>query len=252
MENVFARADWYERGIDWPTRLGREIPVLTEVFGSPGEGGILDAGCGPGRHATALASRGYRVVAADADAGMIALAAANAQRAAVAVECVQSTYSALGSATRGLFDGIYCIGNSFAAAGNREACREALLNFAALLRDGGKLFVQVLNFAPLRREEPCVRGPRVSTADGVEYISLRHFTFDADGCRVTNLTVWKEDRWRQYSRSRRLFPVEPEDIRTWCAEAGLRLLGIYGSYARDEFDVERSDDLIFVATRESR
>ena len=63
--DLFTSAEWYDRTINWAARLAREIPVLIEMFGPPGEGGLLDAGCGPGHQARELATRGYRVIAAD-------------------------------------------------------------------------------------------------------------------------------------------------------------------------------------------
>ena len=63
--SIFESADWYDRGIDWDARLGREIPFLRDVMGPPGQLGLLDAGCGTGRHAVAMAREGYRVVGLD-------------------------------------------------------------------------------------------------------------------------------------------------------------------------------------------
>ena len=39
-------AEWYDQSINWDARLQREIPVFVDVFGAPGDGGIIDAGCG--------------------------------------------------------------------------------------------------------------------------------------------------------------------------------------------------------------
>ena len=70
----FEHAELYDRSIDWSARLAREIPTLMAVLGPPGAGGILDAGCGPGRQACALAERGYRVVGADLSEASLELA----------------------------------------------------------------------------------------------------------------------------------------------------------------------------------
>ena len=100
-DDLFAQADWYDRSIDWSARLERELPVLRRVLGSPGAGGVLDAGCGPGRHAIALAKLGYRMTCADADEGMLKLAARAAERARVSPTIVHATYEYLADRTPG-------------------------------------------------------------------------------------------------------------------------------------------------------
>lgn len=249
---MFNAPEWYDLGINWDARLGREIPVLTDLFGPPAGGGLLDAGSGTGRQATALAKLGYRVTAIDADANMIQFASRNARQAGAQVNFVQSPYGEIPNRTTGQFDGVYCLGNSLAAAGERQACQDAVHNFASALRPGGRLFVQILNFRRMRNQEPCVQGPRVTLHDGVEYVSVRHFTFAHDRCRVTNVTMWKEDTWKQQAHSGRLFPIDVDDITQWCTEAGLNVDALYGSYAKEPFDVDRSIDLIIVATRANR
>ncbi len=247
--DFFTRPDWYDRGINWQARIEREIPVLVELFGKPGDGGLLDAGCGPGHQAIALAKRGYHVTGLDADAGMLELATEYARRAGVALDVVAAPSGSVNDATGGGFDGVYSLGNALAATGERESCRNAFLQLAASLRPAGVFFAQVLNFRKLRNDAPCVRGPRVVLHDGIEYVSVRHFGFSGDKCTVTNATLWKDDSWRQWSRSGTLYPVDVDEVRDWCGEAGLSIEAMYGSYARDSFDPDTANDLIVVAAR---
>lgn len=68
----------------------REVAFLCEILElSPGAT-ILDVGCGTGRHAVELARRGYQVTGLDLSAGMLAEAAAAAERAGVLVDLVQA------------------------------------------------------------------------------------------------------------------------------------------------------------------
>lgn len=248
---LFEAAKWYDRTINWSARMAREVPVLAEVLGSPGDGGVIDAGCGTGHQARALAERGYRVVGADASEEMIEVARGYpTSDKAPPVTYTCAPYSMLHKTVGHGFDGLYCLGNALAAAGSAEAAGGAIDQFSACLRPGGRLFIQVLNFAPMRGEEPCVRGPRVVKADGVEYVSFRQFNFIDDCVRVTGVTLWRDSAWRKRAHSGRIYPVSLDEIRTWCGSAGLRVDEAWGSYARDPFDVERSVDLIIAATRE--
>lgn len=252
-EKFFARAEMYDAGIQWSARVAREVPVLTDALGPPGSGGVLDAGCGPGHQSVAMAKLGYRMTALDGDADMLALAGRHADEAGVSLRVVQARYSDIPSVVDGAFDGAYCLGNALAAAGDRASCREALQNLGGVLRPGGRLFVQVVNFRRMRAMDPCVRGPRVAVRDGTECVSVRHFSFETDVCRVTNISMWKDgDRWKMTTRAGRLYPVEQNEIRPWCAEVGLKLVGEYGGYDRSPFDESSSPDLIFVAERTER
>ncbi len=248
----FDRPEWYDRGINWDARLKRELPVLTNVLGRPGEHGILDAGSGPGHQAVALAGLGYNVTCLDPDEGMLGRATYHAKHAAVDVRTVCGTYDTIADKAPGPFDGIICLGNALAAAASRDACAQAMVRFGACLRPGGKIFVQIVNFQKMREEKPCVRGPRVVSHDGVEYVSVRHFSFDGDQCCVTNTTMWREgESWRSRSTCGTLFAVSEADARQWCSQAGLQVENVYGGYDRVPFDLAVSNDLIFTACRAS-
>ena len=246
---VFCRSpEWYDRAINWTKRFERELPVLTEVLGPPGTGGVIDAGRGPGRQACALAQRGYRVVGIDSSAEMIELACRHAKEIPgcrfEAIPFAQMT-SVLG----GGFDAVYCIGNSLAAAQTAEAGREAINQFAACLRSGGVLFVQILNFPPMREQLPCVRGPSTVTMDGVEYVRYRHYHFCPESVEVTSVTMWQQDGWQMHAGGGLLYPITPAELDSWCAAADLKVEDRRADYAGGPFDPTRPTDLIITARR---
>jgi len=144
---------------------------------------------------------------------------------------------------------VYCLGNALAAAGTRAVCRKSVESFSSALCLGGRLFFQILNFRLMRTEKPCVRGPRIATRDGVDYVSVRHFGFFDQTCEVTNITMWNDGKWQQRAHCGTLFPIDVDDVTNWCDASGLRVDGLYGSYARNAFDVTSSTDLILMATR---
>lgn len=240
-------ARWYDRSINWSARLSRELPVLCDVFGPPGAGGIIDAGCGTGRQAVALAERDYRVTGFDAASPMLTVAREHAGDRGVDLPWIEGTYDQLPDKVAGGADGVYCLANALAAAGTEDAVRNAVRSFASVLRPGGRLFVQVLNFELMRLEKPCLRGPRVVTHNGMEYVSTRLFQFTDDCVDVINVTLWNDGQWRQVGSTGRLYPVAADVLRAWFSEAGLTVEHTWGSYARDLFDPKTSIDLILVA-----
>ncbi|MCP4245501.1 MAG: methyltransferase domain-containing protein [bacterium] len=254
--DLFTSARWYDRSVNWAARLRREIPVLQEVFGPPGSGGLLDAGCGTGRQAVALARTGYQVTGADASDEMLDLAGAHAAETGVAVSFIGSVYGDLTRRFQSCFDGVYCLGNSLAAGGSAAVGREAIDAFAGVLRPGGALFLQVLNFPGMRRRSPAVMGPRTVTVDEQEYVSVRVFQFVPDPeigpagrAVVTNVTLFNDGRWRQRSASADLDPMEPDELQGWCRAAGLAVTATYGGYDRSAFDIDQSGDLLLVARK---
>ena len=248
-EDTFRAAERYDRSINWSARLGRELPVLTEVFGPPGERGIVDAGCSTGRQARALAERDYRVVGVDASEEMIELARRQAPSGLHGVEFVVAPYARMSEVLGGEHDGVFCIGNALAAAGTKDGVAEAVNQFGQCLRSGGRLFLQVLNFAGMRRQSPCVRGPRVAVIDGREYVSVRHFHFIEDQVDVTNVTLWQDEGWHMRTHTGRLYAVDLPELRLFCEQTRLRIDDTWGSYAREPFDQDSSADLLIVATR---
>jgi len=75
----------YDRFVDWPARLALELPFIERQLRALGARRVLDAACGTGMHAIALAQRGYEVAGADLSAGMIERARKNAAAAGVEV-----------------------------------------------------------------------------------------------------------------------------------------------------------------------
>lgn len=244
--------DLYDASINWVARIRRERPVLKKVLGRPGRLPVLDAGCGTGRHAAALASSGYRVVGVDRSAEMLAFAAGSAGKSARRIEWVHADFSQVARKCPGPFAGIYCIGNSLSATGSAAKIQSALRNFAAVLSPSGKLFIQVLNYLPMRKAAPCVRGPVHFRHKGAEYLRVRLFDFAGARATVTSISLVREGGWRVNAIRGRLCVFDAAQLKRWCRQAGLRVLKTWGSYAGEPFDRRKSSDLIVIAKRAGR
>ena len=120
--------------------MNREIPILREVFGPPGESGILDAGCGPGRHLVAMAGEGYRMSGLDPSPEMLLCARANLQKAGIQAELIQAKFEDLTGDSR-VYDGVYSVGNSLAATGSQKAFIASIEGISRRIRPGGAAFL---------------------------------------------------------------------------------------------------------------
>lgn len=249
-KRLFEGARWYDESVNWSARFAREMPVFERFFGPPGDGGIVDAGCGPGRHAAELARRGYRVVGVDASEEMLAVAATRTASVADRPSFKRCTYGKMVATIGTGFDGLYCVGNSLAAAGSAKTCAEAVAQFGLCLRPGGRMLIQILNFAAMRGQSPCIKGPRVTRVGDREYISVRQFHFSTGAVQVTNITLYNDGGWQQRSSSGSLYPINRDELCRWCADAGLKVDDMWGDYSGTPLDLDQSTDLIVTATRE--
>jgi len=76
----------YDRFVNWPGRLAVEMPFLGSRLRESGARRVLDAACGTGMHAIAMAKLGFEVAGADLSAGMIERARANAAASGLSVQ----------------------------------------------------------------------------------------------------------------------------------------------------------------------
>ena len=111
----------YDRFVNWPNRLAFELPFIQQQLealkAAPDQTlSILDAACGTGMHAIALAQQGHSVSGADLSTGMIERAKVNAAEAGVQARFAAAGFGALAQEFQGQpdfpFDALLCLGNS--------------------------------------------------------------------------------------------------------------------------------------------
>jgi len=128
---------------------------------------LLDAACGTGVDAAALARRGFTVWAADGSEAMVAEAAARFARERLAIPVLHRRWADLPAATGERFDVVLCIGNSLVHATGRDAMVEALIGLRRMARPGGHVVVDSRNWERLHAERQIVQvADRVVTRRG--------------------------------------------------------------------------------------
>lgn len=113
------------------------LPVVNELLGCVSGKRILNAGCGDGRHAISLASRGATVVGIDGSSKMLALAEQRSEKCAVEFMLADLT------APLPLPDNSFDIIISTKVLTNIPRIDSAISEFARLLTDGGVLVLSV-------------------------------------------------------------------------------------------------------------
>jgi len=118
---------------------------------------VLDAACGTGVDAAALARRGFTVWAADASAAMLEAAAARFRQEGLPIPRLHCQWSDLPAATDERFDVVLCIGNSLVHAAGQQAMVQALTGLRQMARPGGYVVVDSRNWEKLHAERRIVQ-----------------------------------------------------------------------------------------------
>lgn len=141
---------------DWKTQLDREGLSLRSIFRGKGVERVLDAACGAGTQAIALAKLGFNVVACDPSAGMLKKATEIAQEYGVLdkLDFQRIDFLHLNDAVKGPFDAVVCKGNALPHLLLDEEIETTLLIFYELLRPGGILVIGMRDFGPFMEDRP--------------------------------------------------------------------------------------------------
>jgi SAM-dependent methyltransferase len=128
---------------------------------------VLDAACGTGVDAAALARRGFSVQASDGSAAMVEGAATRFRRDGLAIPVWHCAWADLPAATGQRFDVVLCLGNSLVHAAGRDAMVEALTGLRRMARPGGHVVIDSRNWQKLHDERRIVQvADRVITREG--------------------------------------------------------------------------------------
>ena len=248
-------ADDYDRFVDWQSRLSIEMPFIeTSIrgsIGSIGEISVLDAACGTGMHAIALAKAGLSVCAADLSGEMIARARANAQKTGASIRFEAAGFGAL-SRTFGTegFHAALCLGNSLPHLLTDADLAATLADFYACLKPGGVLLIQNRNFDAVMKTRERMMEPQIHVEGAEEWIFYRFYDFNPDGTILFNITRLHRapnSGWQSDVISTLLKPLLEKELLQALDRTGFRSVRTYGSLTGDAFDLRGSGNLVLLA-----
>jgi|HubBroStandDraft_3_1064219.scaffolds.fasta_scaffold20788_2 2-polyprenyl-3-methyl-5-hydroxy-6-metoxy-1,4-benzoquinol methylase len=203
---------------------------------------VLDAACGTGVNAAALARRGYRVWAADGSAAMVAVAAARFRSEQLEIPVVQCMWADLPDVVGERFDVVLCIGNSLVHAAGRDAMIGALTGLREMARPGGHVVVDSRNWEKLHAEHRIVQlADSAVTRHGRKCIVLYAWEIPdrLDQEHVAHIVLIFEDGSRLEPREYRIgfHPFTVGDLRERLEAAGLKEVDTDFDDARDRYAI---------------
>jgi glycine/sarcosine N-methyltransferase len=205
-------------------------------------GAVLDAACGTGINAAALARRGYRVSAADGSEAMIAAAAARFRSEQLEIPLVHCMWADLPAVVGERFDVVLCIGNSLVHAAGRDAMIGALTGLREMVRPGGHVVVDSRHWEKLHAEHRIVQlADRVVTRDGRRCIVLYAWEIPdrLNQEHVAHIVLIFENGDRIQPREYRIgfHPFTLGELRERLEAAGLREVDTDFDDARDRYAI---------------
>ena len=226
-----------------PETTAAEVDFLETVLAPPAGGAILDLACGYGRHAIALARRGYRVTGVDFHPGYLAAAERDAAAAGVTLSWTQADMRVLPFV--GAFDAVYSYFTSFGYFSDVEN-EQVLAGVARALRPGGRFLLDVMN------RDRIIAHPqeRVWNPLGDGSLLMEETTLDLRHSRILNrqihitpqtgAEITKESTLRAYTCA---------ELEALGARHGLRVTEVWGGSERSPYTTE-SRRLILLAVRD--
>lgn len=244
-----ALASDYDRFVNWEGRLAHELPFLERLFAGHDVRRVVDAACGTGHHAIALAKRGYQVVGADLSAAMVEQARQNAAAAGVEVRFAVAGLGGL-AALGETFDAVLCLGNSLPHLLTEKALTEALADFSAVLHPGGLVAIQNRNFDRVWRQRERFMGPQACREGEQEWLFVRFYDFHDETITFNMVRLRRDGEiWTQDVESTELRPIFRDELADALRTAGFFQAAFYGSYDGSAFGPAHSGDLIVVAEK---
>jgi SAM-dependent methyltransferase len=207
----------------------------------------LDAGCGTGFHSLLLAQLGVSVTAVDISGEMLERLERHGREMALDIRRVRSDLQGIKDAAPGPFDAVFCMGNTLPHLLSETDIRLTLANFATILRPGGILFFQILNYDRMLATRERIQSAK--EYNGVTYVRFYDFD-DRRGLVQFNILRLekKEDTLTTGLITVPLLPVTSARMLSMLGECGYQQIRTFGSIAMDPFDPALSKDLVIIAT----
>lgn len=210
------------------------------------KGRAIDLGSATGSQAIALAELGWEVAGVELSADLLALSRKRSIKKGAQIEFFKADMRDLGS----LFaptsaDLILCLGNTLPHLANLEEVRSFLVAARSLLRTGGRIILQLVNFD--------LAGPGFvfPTLVEVGFRFERSYSGLADG-RIAFDTRLSFDEGQSYRDRTALLPLSPKQVESELLKAGFSIEKRLASWEGIDFDPRSSNYLIIVGLVEPR
>jgi 2-polyprenyl-3-methyl-5-hydroxy-6-metoxy-1,4-benzoquinol methylase len=234
----------YDTMTGFGQRFVHERPFFQMLVDRHSIKSALDAGCGTGFHSLLLAQLGVNVTAVDVSSSMLHGLRQHAKEMSFQITTNQSNFEDLPKKLHDKFDAVFCMGNTLAHMQSAAELQSVLSAFRALLKPGGVLFAQTLNYDRIVKVRDVIQS--VKEADGKMFV--RWYEYQKEQILFHLLKIEKSTSGLQHNlQTVRLRPVLRDEMQALLAKANFHDVGVYGSVAMERYDELASKDLVVLA-----
>ena len=233
-----ALAAEYDGMVAFESRLQREREILAPLVRDWGIHRAVDMATGTGVHALALADLNVKTTGVDISEEMLARAAGHCKRLAIDVTLMQGDMSMTQLADAGDIDAVFCLGNSVPHLTSLEELAGTFSHWKSILRSGGHVVVQLLNYERILGRGERIVGIRQPGATTI----LRFYDFLEDRIHFNILVYEAEGKgFRHRLQTTELLPILPDELRQMAGKAGFTSIELYSSLKLEKFHADAKD-----------
>lgn len=208
---------------------------------------VLDAACGTGLYALAMARLGLNVTGADLSPGQIQQARQAAHQQGLSIDWRVCSFDELPQCAPGPFDLITCLGNSIVHLLTDSDLEASLAAFASVLVPGGHLVLSLLNYRKILANQERIVGV---TSQGQEsFVRFYDFLHDQQ-LRFNVMRVGHGPDPSARILSTRIRALTDRTLQRALGQTAFETPESFGGLDLERFDPETSDLLVLV-TRKS-
>lgn len=203
-----------------PEQITAEGDFIEASLGVEKGASILDIGCGVGRQAIELATRGYEVLGLDLSLAMLARASDHAQSRGAKLNFLQCDM--LEMEFDELFDAAYCVGSTFGFFED-DMNADVIRRMHRALKPGGTLLLEVIN-----RDYAAPQHPAMTwyEADGCICMEETHFNWFTSRLEGKRTLLLEDGRQREQKFSMRMYSLH--ELGKLLHQAGFRVIEVSG------------------------
>lgn len=203
-----------------------------------------DVGCGTGNDSIALALNGLQVIGFEPSAEMLHEAVKKTAAYGCHVGYVNKPASKITKEYNHQFDFVISLGNTLANI-NPPELKKSLYRIHAILKKGGTLLLQILNYGNLRKENRRI----VNVTESGGKIFFRFYDFLPGRLDFNILTAEKENLKNHNLITTRLYEYTKSEVTAMLKTAGFKSLKYYADFNQTPFSASSSKDLIITASK---